>query len=590
MTPISFLTAWPLVMRAAADHVWQSTIVLILVGILAFVMRKNRAQIRYRLWMAASIKFLFPFAILTSLGSHLAMLSSHSVKETSAFYTSMEQVSQPFTGSAMPLNFSAEHHAAYLSFIHLLPMVLLAIWLCGVAAVLCLWYLRWRQIASAIQGAKVLQEGREIEALRRLEHKSGIQKPIQILVSDSSIEPGIFGVRRPVLIWPKGISERLNDAQLDAILAHEVWHVHRKDNLTAAIHMAVEAIFWFHPLVWWMGARLVEERERACDEEVLRYSSQSQTYAEGILNVCKFYTEAPLTCMSGVTGGNLKRRILRIMTQPFAHNLSISRKILLAGIGIAVIAGPIIFGLLRTPQAHASSSMSAEAPTPAFEVISIKPNHSGAGALHGWHYDAHDGNIKITNATTKSMIEWAYGLRTFQLSGGPDWSGSEGYDIEIQEKPLPASATKSPYGGEQGGHQVLQFLLANRFKLKLKEETTIMPVYALVQGPGGIKMSREEVPTGAKPLHYSAYTQDGKLDILGASSANLADNLAHQLNRVVVDKTGLKGFYGFTLAWTPHNNDSLVTAVHDQLGLQLKPETGPVPTYVIEHVERPVEK
>ncbi len=83
-----------------------------------------------------------------------------------------------------------------------------------------------------------------------------------------------------ILFWPAGISERLTDSQLDAILAHEVSHVVRRDNLVAALHLLVEALFWFHPLVWWIGARLVEERENACDQAVLRFRNQPQSYAK----------------------------------------------------------------------------------------------------------------------------------------------------------------------------------------------------------------------------------------------------------------------------------------------------------------------
>ena len=103
-----------------------------------------------------------------------------------------------------------------------------------------------------------------------------------------------------------GIIERLTPTQLEAVLAHELTHVWRRDNLTAAMHMIVEAVFWFHPLVWWIGARLVEERERACDEEVLRLGNEAQVYAESILKVCQFYIESPLACVSGVTGSDLR--------------------------------------------------------------------------------------------------------------------------------------------------------------------------------------------------------------------------------------------------------------------------------------------
>lgn len=57
------------------------------------------------------------------------------------------------------------------------------------------------------------------------------------------------------------------------------------DNLAAALHMLVQALFWFHPLVWWLGSRLVDERERACDEEVIRLGSEPQAYAERILRI-----------------------------------------------------------------------------------------------------------------------------------------------------------------------------------------------------------------------------------------------------------------------------------------------------------------
>src|SRR4029077_3441034 len=181
------------------------------------------------------------------------------------------------------------------------------------ALVVLIWCMRWRKISVALRNAEPLQEGREAEALRKLQHIAGSRTPIDLVLSRTSLEPGIFGITRPVLVWPEGISKHLEDAHLEAILAHELWHVRRRDNLAAALHMLVEAMFWFHPLVWWLGARLVEERERACDEEVLRLGNSPETYAEGILKVCKLYVESPVLCVSGVTGANLKRRIEEIM-------------------------------------------------------------------------------------------------------------------------------------------------------------------------------------------------------------------------------------------------------------------------------------
>ena len=135
------------------------------------------------------------------------------------------------------------------------------------------------------------------------------------------LEPGVFGVVHPVLLLPELIRERLSDSQLDAIITHELWHVRRRDNLTAMVHMLVEAVFWFYPPVWGIRARLLEEREQACDEAVLESRREPLAYAEGILNVCKSYVEAPMTCVSGVTGSDLKKRIVRIMAHQAARRL-----------------------------------------------------------------------------------------------------------------------------------------------------------------------------------------------------------------------------------------------------------------------------
>ena len=127
----------------------------------------------------------------------------------------------------------------------------------------------------------------------------------------------MFGLRRPVLLLPAGIMDRLTPPQLKAIMAHELCHIRRRYHVATAIHMGVETLFWFHPLVWWLGARLMEERERAGDEEVLLAGSEPQVYAEGILKICGLYLESPSPFVSGMTGANLRKRIEERWTVPW---------------------------------------------------------------------------------------------------------------------------------------------------------------------------------------------------------------------------------------------------------------------------------
>jgi bla regulator protein BlaR1 len=171
--------------------------------------------------------------------------------------------------------------------------------------------------------------------------------PIRALLTPGAEEPGIVGFLRPVLILPAQLLEHLNRGQLGAILTHELCHVRRRDNLFAAIHMVVEAIFWFHPLVWWIGSRMVEERELACDEEVLRMGCEPADYVEGILKVCRFYTESPSPCISGVTGADVKKRLRTILAGSIAPELSGAKKMALAAIGLAALAAPVVIGVLN---------------------------------------------------------------------------------------------------------------------------------------------------------------------------------------------------------------------------------------------------
>ena len=185
--------------------------------------------------------------------------------------------------------------------------------------------------------------------------------PIRVMSCPKRLEPGVFGIFKPVLLVPEGITDRLSPAHLQAVVEHEMCHVRRRDNLATAIQMTVETLFWFHPLIWWIRLRLIEEQERACDEEVLRLGSDPQIYAESILKICELYLASPLICVAGITGSNLKKRIEAIMTNRITHQLNQTRKVLLAAAGMLAIAGPVILGVLSAPPFQAQSQKLAVA-------------------------------------------------------------------------------------------------------------------------------------------------------------------------------------------------------------------------------------
>lgn len=316
-------------MNAILDHLWQSTLFAVGLGLLTFVFHKHRAAVRYGLWFAASAKFLLPFSVLVALGESLSrpVLLAH---PNAGAFAPLMTAAAPFSDSPSAV-MAAEVHRLHLT------SLLFTVWIGGFAVLSVIWLVRWAYLNALVRA------GRDIGALPGLPMK----------VTPARIEPGLVGILHPILLLPEGILERLSREEMAAIHAHEQCHRRRGDNLTAAIHTLITNLFWFHPLLWWLGGRLLEERERACDESVLNAGNDPAIYAGSILKVCAQYLSFPLACTLGGSGANLKRRVEAIMDSRRALRLTTAWKSLLtAGIAI-VIAAPILIGL-ATPRAAAS--------------------------------------------------------------------------------------------------------------------------------------------------------------------------------------------------------------------------------------------
>lgn len=216
----------------------------------------------------------------------------------------------------------------------------------------------------------------------------------------------------------------------------------------------------------------------------------------------------------------------------------------------------------------------------AFEVASVKPNHSGRTDSH---IDSDKGSLVAVNVPLRRYIAQAYDVREDQIDG-PDWIATERFDIRAK---APAKMT-----GE-AEKQMLKTLLADRFGLALHRETRDRRVYALIQAKGGMKIA--PVPSDG---NTDTHTGHGSLTAQGATMNDLARVLSRQVGGIVVDATGIKGSFNFKLDWDPSSTapgaasdspssaPSLFTALEQQLGLRLEARKMPVEFLVIDHLER----
>ena len=314
------------------DHIWQSTLFAGGIAFLTLFFRRNSAGVRFWLWFAASVKFLVPFAGLVVVGEYLSRQFPTALPSSLlAIQPAAEKLSAPARLLVAPHANGGDPTA-----------LLLGIWMLGLVAIAALRLLRWLGLRAVITNA------RDVPLPNLM---SGRPMPVQIKTSTSLLEPGLVGIVAPVVLLPQGLLARLSEQEQASILAHELSHLRRRDNVTAAIHMTVEAMFWFYPPVWLIGARLIAERERACDENVVASGHDPEVYAGGILKVCKFCIQSPLACASGASGADLKQRVRAIMSAEATTDIHAAQGLLLAGTAIFALSLPVMAGFQHTPLA-----------------------------------------------------------------------------------------------------------------------------------------------------------------------------------------------------------------------------------------------
>jgi uncharacterized protein (TIGR03435 family) len=230
-------------------------------------------------------------------------------------------------------------------------------------------------------------------------------------------------------------------------------------------------------------------------------------------------------------------------------------------------------------------------PVRAFEVASVKP-HEGPAPIIGVSTSGQ--RLEGEAETVRGLVMWAYNLKNYQISSPEKAYSAVGdtfYDI-VAKAEGDGVPTKAEF------RQMLQLLLADRFKLKVHAETHEMPVYELVVGKNGPKF-KESAPDASPMGRLGVSGRNYQVTMAKATMDDVVNAVANSfLDRPVVDKTGLTGTYEIKLTYTPAtranlasepdlSDISIFTAVQEQLGLKLEPQKGRVEVLVVDHLEKP---
>ncbi len=486
----------------------------------------------------------------------------------------------------------------------------------------------WQRLAmslyAGIAGVLLLRICVGLLLSRRLARASSATNLAGVRESDQVNAPVTVGIAHPAILLPLDWRE-WDPVKLEAVLAHERSHIRRRDPAVQLLSAMHRAVLWISPLSWMLDRWIVRAAEEASDDDAVAATANRVAYAEILLGFLAQRSRQTYG-IAMARYGRPDKRIDRILDET-----SVSRRLARgSAAAIVILACPLAYLAAATsmqkaqvihfpalpaappaPQLIQSAPVQiAQAPAPApqtqpapptmpltFDVVSIKSLGPGGGGRGPGNGPPQCLPLRYTtgmvagSATAAKLIQDAYGLSPHQVSGEPSWVDSDRYCIEAKSVG-PAEKPELVL--------MLQAMLADRFKLVAQHETKEMPVYIMTLAKKGLLFERKpgEPTTGGvnfRDLEAAGYKFRTQLDqsmptkalVTWGATQHLAELLSDfplDLDRPVVDKTGLQGNYTFAMRWT---GDDFRGALEEQFGLKLEPGKAPLPAVSIESIQRP---
>ena len=321
---------------------------------------------------------------------------------------------------------------------------------------------QWRAIRAAVRASTPWAAATPVPA------------DIEIRTAPTVLEPGVVGLRRPVILLPEGIDTYLTAGQFAAVLAHEVCHVRRRDNLTAAIHMLVEALFWFHPMVWWIGARLVADPRASVRRARRRRNGRTdclrRRHRHRLPALCGDAAHERGRCWRR----DIKARIDAILANRIGLRLTLSKRLVLAAVAVLSLTVPIVTGAIEAA-AFAAGQLPGGAAGAARRSIRSRDSRWRRSSPSTHPADAR-GSRRRRAATTSWVCRCSGVAQAIGGSSGPHHrpAGLDRYRALHHCRQGPRRCPSERAAG------LMTNLLKDRFKLVTHRETRELPVYNLV--------------------------------------------------------------------------------------------------------------
>jgi beta-lactamase regulating signal transducer with metallopeptidase domain/HEAT repeat protein len=489
---------------ALVHALWECGVLSVVLTIALTVTRRASPVVRYRLVALA-------LALAIVLPAATALLTVQSLDRIALVETNLGGANRtPASDSA---GVQATESVAPVSFASIRPATgpaarvrrslrdglesrfvwLIIAWLGGVAA------LSARALGGVLYARRLVRVGSSdggpavASVARRLEDTLGIRTATRIVTSPRVMTPFVTGVLKPIIVFPAALLGGLAPAQVEMVLAHELAHIWRRDVLVNLLQAAVETLLFFHPAIWWMSARMREEREHCCDDlAIAACGGDRVAYTETLLALEEARADAPAFALAA-TGGSLLRRALRLLRSEPAHadlGLRWAAGALTAFVALAA-SGPTARATAQTPFTPNVVAVDTAGAQPKF----VLPAPNGATLADRWRAAesamrsrgerSYWIGYRISRATAKPL--WYYldqrtpaGMgdrRNANYSTRMQFDGSDLSGVRITGIPLAAIVGRSPPGD-------------------------VVILLGLSPGDGGSRLTRTHVANAIFPVNF----------------------------------------------------------------------------------------
>jgi TonB family protein len=347
-----------------------------------------------------------------------ALPSPDALADTSARSASLPGPSEPLAAGAATQ--PRDPHPLSLSG-RLTPWLptIVVLWIGGVAA-LSLNLLRgWIQIRRLLRHATPMSASVWPTRMRLMAERLGIRQPVRLVKSARVDVPAVIGWLRPAIVVPMSVIAGLSPAYLDAILAHELSHVRRRDYLVNLVQCVVETLLFYHPGVWWLSRRIRIEREHCCDDLAASLCDSRLTYASALASLESLRSQSPAFAMPA-TGGVLLHRIRRLVEPRWSSIPDFSGGFAMCVVAtLLLLVGQVTATPPTGPPADVAVVQTPAAPIePASEPrMTEQAPQAQSAAIEGTVVDATGGTIPGATVTLTSAVSAATNRATTDPRG-----------------------------------------------------------------------------------------------------------------------------------------------------------------------------